>query len=337
MNKTAEKLLDAHVAHELAQLKGKKLKKNINRDVDLVWKWMERTSVLKIANKDSVKEFLDRNVKSKETPEGLKHFIEDLLNYLYIIYKEDKTKLTSIVEKDHFDNIVDEIAEQKELRDKIIERAVGNPFYAEVITNTLFNGIKSFTSSDDGVAKKVPGASSFLKFGQGILNSAIPNLEETIDKNVKKFISTNARKIIGQSERYIKEQLDEARIKEFAGEVWNKMEGISVGNIVDNIDSDDFEKGIKISDEVWTDLKSNEFFDGLVEDILDHFFTYHEESNIADVLTDLSIDTDLIKKEMLIGSDMVLSALNENGFLESFIKIRLKDFYDSDVVNDILG
>lgn len=81
----------------------------------------------------------------------------------------------------------------KDLRADLIKRAVNNPFYAEMISNTLYNGIKNFMNSEDGPASKITGSSLF-KIGSGLLGGALSGIEDGIDKNVKKFLKSNLQK-----------------------------------------------------------------------------------------------------------------------------------------------
>lgn len=324
----ANQLLEAHVQYELGLLKGKNLKKQVEDTVDAVWSWMEKEKVNSIMDKEKIISYLERNVKNKKTPKEVKKYSEDLSLKLLKEAKDDDSKLSEIVDKEFFDKVMKEISEQEELRNKLIEKAVGNPFYAEMITNTIYNAIKSF-SSEEGPAKKIPGASSFLKFGQGLLNQAMPDLEETIDRSVKKFINTNLQKFISQSEKYVKDHLDEDRIIEFGEKAYKKLEKIEVKDIAKNIKEKDVKKGVSVADEVFSDVKKLDFTKEVVELVIDHFIEYHEGYTIAKLLENMDMSKESITHEAVIAFEPIAESWLKQGTYEKWIRERLSGFYGS--------
>lgn len=334
MSKSSQ-LLDIHVNYELNLLKGDKLKSQITDAIDAVWIWMEKEKLNTILNKEKTIDYLDRNVKSKKTPKEVKNYTNALSIHLLKEAKKDDTKLSEIVDKDFFDKMVKEISEQEELRNKLIEKAVGNPFYAEMITNTIYNAIKSFTS-EEGVAKKIPGASSFLKFGQGLLSSAIPDLEETIDRNVKKFINTNLQKFVSQSEKYVKEHMDEDKIVEYGEKVYKKLNKIEVKDIAKEIKEKDIKKGVAISDDVINDIKGLDFTKKVVELVIDHFIEYHEDHTIAQFLEGMDMSKESITKEAIIAFEPIAESWLKQGTYETWIRVRLSGFYNSEEAKAII-
>lgn len=332
----SNQLLEAHVKYELDLFKGKNLKSQVSGAVNAVWSWMEKEKVNNILDKEKVVAYLERNVKNKKTPKEVKEYTTDLSLFLLKEAKKDETKLTEIIDKEFFDKVMEEISEQEELKNKLIEKAVGNPFYAEMITNTIYNAIKSFTS-EEGVAKKIPGASSFLKFGQGLINSAMPDLEETIDRNVKKFINTNLQKFVSQSEKYVKDHLDEDRIQEFGEKAYKKMGKIEVKDIAKEIKDKDIKKGVKVSDDVLSNLKKLDFTKRVVELVIDHFVEYHKDYTIAQLLENMDMSKESITHEAYLAFEPIAESWLKHGTFEKWIRERLSGFYGSDDAKAVLS
>ncbi len=94
------------------------------------------------------------------------------------------------------------------MREKIIKDIVQNPFYGEMIADTLYDGIKSF-AAQSGPSNETVGGSLF-NLGKGILGAALSGVSDTIDKNIKKFIADNLQKSIAK-ESYLYKSKKEVR------------------------------------------------------------------------------------------------------------------------------
>ena len=336
MNAKAEKLLDAHVAFEMEQLKEENFKAALEKEVKVVWKWLGKKKFGEIVKKKDIKDFLERNVKDQDIPEAWDEYLASVNKVAIKYLKKDETKLGTLIKKDDFEALVDQLVENEKLREELIGKAVGNPLYAELLTNILYNGIKSFTSSEDGMTGKIPGASSFLKFGQGMLKSAMPDLEDNIDKSVRKFIESNIKKSIKTSEKFLRENLNEKNLKLIARQGYGKMKGTEVKELMKHIKAKDVNKMIPTTNKITKNFRDSDFVKNFVDMVLDHLEDYTEEKTVKKVLEDLEITKKKVIREAHIISYPIVEQLVKDGLIEERIRERLKKFYSSEATEKIL-
>ncbi len=330
MNAKLEKLLDAHVAFEMEQLKEENFKSALEKEIKVVWKWLGKKQFGEIIKKKDVKDFLERNIKGQDIPEAWDEYLASVNSKAIKYLKKDETKLGSLIKKDDFEAVVDQLVENEELREELIGKAVGNPLYAELLTNILYNGIKSFTSSEDGMTGKIPGASSFLKFGQGMLKSAMPDLEGNIDKSVRSFIESNIKKSIKTSEKFLRDNLNENNLKLIARQGYGKMKETEVKDLMKHVKAKDINKMIPTTNKISSNLRDSDFVSNFVDMILDHLEDYTSEKSVKKVLEDLDITKKKVIREAHIMAYPIVEQLIKDGILEERVRERLKKFYGSE-------
>ena len=184
MKAEIKKIYEAHVAFELDQFGKKHLKTNIKEDVAAVWKWLDTVKLNDVASVQSVIAFEDRNIKDRKLTKHQKEYIVDISNSIHELALKSKHTVADFLDEESFHEIADKIIAQKELRDKLIKDIVHNPFYGEMIADTLYDGIKSF-AAQSGPSNETVGGSLF-NLGKGILGAALSGVSDTIDKNIKK-------------------------------------------------------------------------------------------------------------------------------------------------------
>ncbi|MBK8674285.1 MAG: hypothetical protein IPN93_15300 [Bacteroidetes bacterium] len=325
-----KKILDAHVAFELQQWEGANLISGMNGEIDALWAHLTKKKVKDIVQKQTIMDALDRNLKEIKLTKEEKEYFIDLYGRFHKEALESEYAVKDYLSKKNFDKIVKKVVALKDLRADLIKRAVNNPFYAEMISNTLYNGIKNFMNSEDGPASKITGSSLF-KIGSGLLGGALSGIEDGIDKNVKKFLKSNLQKTLSQSESFMKEQLSDENIEKMASDAWDKLEDIEVSQMAKFISPKQATAFLPIIEDIWEELKKDGKVREIAEIAVDHFFEQNGDKKIPEFLQGLNIDREKIKVEASIIALPLIEKLKKEGFLEERIRTRLSKFYNSDV------
>ncbi len=329
MKAEIKKIYDAHVAFELEQFDKKHLKANIKEDVVALWKWLDTVKLDDVASVENVIAFEERNIKDRKLTKHQKEYIVDLSDSIHQLALKSKHTVSDFLSEESFNDIADKIIEQKELREKIIKDVVNNPFYGEMIADTLYDGIKSFAAQSGPTNETVGG--SLFNLGKGLLGAALSGVSDTIDKNIKKFISDNLQKSISKSEQTLKEKLSDAQLRKMAKTIWDKLEETKVKDIA---------KGVKLTDKdrtailhsvekaVHAALQTEPVAD-LNEHVLNHFFEHSGKKSIAQILEDNGITEKIAIKETEEFLIPYVEKAAKDGFLKERIEHRLGKFYST--------
>jgi hypothetical protein len=237
MKADIKKIYEAHVAFELEQFGKKHLKANMKEEITAAWKWLDTVKLNDVASVENVIAFEERNIKDRKLTKHQKEYIIDLSESIHQLALKSKHTVSDFLNEESFNDIADKLIEQKEIRNKLIKDIVNNPFYGEMIADTLYDGIKSF-AAQSGPSNETVGGSLF-NLGKGILGAALSGVSDTIDKNIKKFISENLQKSIAKSEQTLKDKLSDAQLRKMAKNIWDKLEDTKVKDLA---------KGVKLTD-----------------------------------------------------------------------------------------
>ena len=327
MKAEIKSIYEAHVAFELQQFDKKHIKNNIKEEITAVWKWLATVKLKEVSSVEDVIAFEERNIKDRKLTKHQKEYLVDLSESIHELALKSKHTVSDFLDKEAFDDIADRVIEQKELRERIIKDMVHNPFYGEMIADTLYEGIKSF-AAQSGPSNETVGGSLF-NLGKGLLGAALSGVSDTIDKNIKKFIADNLQKSISKSEETLKEKLNDHQLKKMAKGIWNKLEDTKVKDLA---------KGVKISTKDRTAIANtiekalhtaiqSEAVEVLNEHVLQHFFEHSNEKSIVQILE----DNDITEKVVIKESEALLLPYFEkataDGFLKERIEARLSKFY----------
>jgi len=327
MKADIQKIYEAHVAFELEQFDKKHLKANIKEEIIAAWKWLESVKLHEVASVDKVIAFQERNIKDRKLTKHQKEYLVELSESIHQLALKSKHTVADFLSEESFNDIADKVIEQKEIRERIIKDIVHNPFYGEMIADTLYDGIKSF-AAQSGPSNETVGGSLF-NLGKGILGAALSGVSDTIDKNIKKFIADNLQKSIAKSEQTLKDKLNDAQLRKMARGIWAKLEETDVKQLA---------KGVKLTEKDRTALLhaaekavhaalQSEPVAELNEHVLNHFFEHSGKKSIAQILEDNAITEKIAIKEAEEFLIPYVEKALKDGFLQERIEARLSKFY----------
>ncbi|MCB0501949.1 MAG: hypothetical protein KDD32_04660 [Bacteroidetes bacterium] len=333
MNTKTKDLFEAHVAFTLSELTGDQLKQTIESETVFIWEQLAKIKLDEVITKEEIIDFQKRNFDHRDkVAEPVKAYAKSLRNAVIDYLKTNDTKLKDVVDHGSYKKMVNEIAGLTDIRKQLIHSAVSNPLYGEVLANILSNGIKSFTS-EEGLAGKIPGASSLFKMGGGILSG----LSDSLDKNVRKFVTENIPKLTAQSEGYINSLIDERKVREIGEKIWDKGNEKSIGYGIGKIDVEQFEDFEPIIESMVNHFLKSDYANEINAFVIDHFLKENGQKSLQLLLTDIEITKEDVTRESVEFFSKVGAQALSDGSLETRVRLHLSKFYESDVVGKILS
>lgn len=329
MKADIKKIYEAHVAFELEQFDKKHLKASIKEEISAVWKWLDTVKLNDVSSVQKVIDFEERNIVGRKLTKHQKEYIVDISNSIHELALKSKHTVADFIDEDSFNDVADKVIAQKEIREKIISDVVKNPFYGEMIADTLYDGIKSF-AAQSGPSNETVGGSLF-NIGKGLLGAALSGVSDTIDKNIKKFISDNLQKSLVKNEQMLKDKLSDAKLRVMAKTIWEKLEDTKVKDLAKGVKLTDHDRNeILISTEKAISIAlQSEPVKELNEHVLNHFFDHSGKKSIAQILEDNGITEKIAIKESEEFIVPFLEKSNKDGFLKERIEARLSKFYST--------
>ncbi len=343
MNPTAKKLLDAQVAYTVKLLSGVQIKKNIGEEAAIIYQWTAQQNLSDIFSHDRVKAFAERLLNEAEVTEATKAYAESLIKAVLEDIAEEDIEIDDLISKSTWDRIAEKVVEQRELREQIVKRLTRNKAYGEMLSEIIYNSIKSFLQQNpfgsSGRGRDDRGIGGLFNVGKSILGSALSGVEESIDKNVKKFLSDNINKTLRDSEKIILARLTDHNIRKISNKLWDKLDDLNFKEIAERTKK--YTSGGKdttsdIVSSVLLEVKDSKAFKHISGFILNHFYETYGDQPIQMLFDELLITEEKVVRESVNIAEDILNQMNKTGFLEERARVHYSRFYESEEVQKIL-
>lgn len=330
MQPKAQQLLDAHVAYTLSQLSGEQLKTTIQREAAAAYQWVASEKLSDIAPKEKVKAILERYLEEASVTDATQAYFESLYRSVLDYVAKEDIEIDDLISEDTWKRIVEKVIEQKDLRSELIHRLVSNKFYGEMLSEILYNSIKSFLQQSGPSTDK--GLGGLFNVGKGILGAALSGMEDTIDKNVKKFLSENINKTIRDSEKILQSRLTDANIRKGAEKLWDVLDDLNFKELAEKAkkySSQGKESLGDLSTAVIHDVRDSKALRQIGDVVLNHFYQEYGDQPLSVIMNNLLITEDKVVREVTLASETIVGRMHATGFLEKRVREILSGFYSS--------
>jgi hypothetical protein len=330
-------MLDAHVRFELERYAGESLRDTVQEEISALFEWFGTVKLNAVATEAQVIDWLQRNIVSAPISDAALDSIQESVQVAFEFLQEDQTKLEDLVPRALFDRAAANVARMDSLRREITRQVVSSSVYTMLISDVLYHGIKGFILTENALARKIPGASSLVRFGQSALNSAAPQMEKNIDKQLIAFIHDNIQDTLRESERFLDSALNEKTMAKVANELWEANAQTTVAQLAGYADSRSVAGAVDMIKDFWLHFRATPFFQELVEQIVHNFFLRYGRKDIRTVLGEVGIDQEMIVQGLYVLVQPLVQHAIESGYLEARIRCRLSAFYDSYSHTQLVG
>jgi hypothetical protein len=268
---------------------------------------------------------------------GLPELVRGVANDLYAAPVIDETRIQDVLPEAHFIDMLDKALEFESLRSKLVHAVLASPFYKTFASDLLYRGIRDYVTTQGEVANKIPGAGSMMKLGKSVLARAKPDLENSMEQGLRKYI---ARTIEGTSERsadLFLAKLDSETLRGMGMEIWQDIKRLPLRALRDDITQTDIEDLFVLGYAYWGDLRNTKVFGGLLDAGIESFFSQYNDQTLATLLDDLGVTEEMMVTEAMRYAPPVIKTLKKKKMLRPLIEHELADFYASPAVAKILG
>ena len=332
-NNEAINEFEAHVRFELDSLQGEGLRQTIHEEVTALFEFFGEKCLDDFTSAEMIIDFFQRNVIERPIPDEIPDFIAECANKIQECFYNDDTILEEVISKELYDEFVQNILGMEDLRNEVINHVVSSTIFSMLITETLYGGIKAFAVSENLIMKKVPGASSLMNVGKGLLNKTTFGLSDNIaghiDVQIKKFVSTNIENHLQKSEQFLIDAFDEEMIIKSGEEIWlkaGKYDSHDLAGFIDKGHIDSIAQNVR---DFWSDFRQTDIFSKISKTLIEYFFQKYGEKLISHLLEDIGITSEMIINELEKTALPVLENEIVQSYLEERVRDRLQRYYNT--------
>ncbi|PCM43875.1 hypothetical protein CPA50_14285 [Marinobacter sp. ANT_B65] len=333
----ASRLLELHVKHELASLKGAKLRKFLRQEASELFDYAGNISLNRIASENQVMETVQRVVVDMELNAGVPELAGEMAARVLNAPVQATTALQDILTRDQAAAFVEEMLELRQQREQLISEIMTHPVYQELVSNVVYQGVVNYLYEDNLIAKSVPGVGSMMKFGKRMANKAVPGLDETFERRLKAWLSDSLPGLITRSEQFLQRALSDDEVRDTAMATWVAMEDRTLADLQEGLGEVQLQEFVALGYEFWLRFRKTDYFTGCARAVVMHLFEKYGDRPLADLLGALGITREMILSEVDAWAIPVIDVLREEGYLEALVRRRLSAFYNSAAVRKIFA
>ena len=326
----AKALLDAHVQFILDQLEGAPLKALVGRELDALLTASEKLTLNEAVTRAMIKDTALTYAADLELHGAIPELVGDVARALYAHKIQTKTHLKDLLSDEHFENILDKVLELKTARRQLVHAAVGNPLYADVAADLIYNGVKGYLN-ENPLTRNIPGMSSMMKLGGSVMGGA------RMEENLKGYIRSSIKPILRQSEHFLLDTLDDDRLRDTALAVWKRLKMHKLSEVRESIQSEDIEDFFVIAYEYWRELRKTPYYREMIGTGIDAFFDKYGDVSLGELLEEMGMTREILLGEAMRFAPHVLQVLKKKKLLEPAIRRNLEGFYQSAAAQTLLN
>ncbi|WP_303289060.1 hypothetical protein [Marinobacter sp. SS5-14b] len=332
----ADTLFEAHVKHEMASLKGAKLRKFLEAEVDELLKHAETVPLEQLVSSEQVMGVIRRIVIDMELDAGIPELAAEMATEVMSAPVQADTTLGEILSRDQASAFIEEALELRQQRERIIAGIMAHPVYQELVSNVVYHGLVNYLYEDNLLTRSVPGVGSMMKFGKKMANKAVPGLDETFERRIKAWLSDSLPGLITRSEQFLHKALTDDELRDSVMAAWVTLEGSTISELKDGLGDVELQEFVVLGYDFWLHFRETAYFEGCAQAAVEHLYAKYGSKPVIALLQDVGVTREVIVTELAELALPVVDVLREEGYVEALLRRRLGAFYRSAAVKKLL-
>jgi len=341
MSKTAPSLVDtlfeAHVKHEVAALKGAKLKKFLEQEVDELLGYAEKVPLGRLISPEQVMGVIKRIAVNMELDAGIPELAAEMAAEVLKAPVQADTTLGEILSREQASGFIEEALELRQQRERIISEIMAHPVYQELVSNVVYHGLVNYLYEDNLITRSVPGVGSVMKFGKKMANKAVPGLDETFERRIKAWLAESLPGLIVRSEQFLHRALTDDELRDSVMAAWVSLENQTIAELQDGLDEVELQEFVVLGYDFWLNFRKTAYFEGCARAVVEHLFAKYGDRPVMDLLNDIGVTREVIVTEIAELGLPIIDVLHKEGYMEALVRRRLGSFYKSAAAKKLLA
>lgn len=341
MSKTAPSLVDtlfeAHVKHEVAALKGAKLKKFLEQEVDELLGYAEKVPLGRLISPEQVMGVIKRIAMDMELDAGIPELAAEMAAEVLKAPVQADTTLGEILSREQASGFIEEALELRQQRERIISEIMAHPVYQELVSNVVYHGLVNYLYEDNLITRSVPGVGSVMKFGKKMANKAVPGLDETFERRIKAWLAESLPGLIVRSEQFLHRALTDDELRDSVMAAWVSLENQTIAKLQDGLGEVELQEFVVLGYDFWLNFRKTAYFEGCARAVVEHLFAKYGDRPVMDLLNDIGVTREVIVTEIAELGLPIIDVLHKEGYVEALVRRRLGSFYKSAAAKKLLA
>jgi hypothetical protein len=334
---TADRLLDAHVAHVLAALAGERLDRSVHAIVEELWAAASRTRLDEVVTAEDVTRVVAHVLATVPGSVTASTMLEAWTD-VALDGPPVETTPQDLLDRDLVAALLGEVLAAREVVTDggRLDRLAESPAVGALASRFISRVVMEAVQANRAVAERIPGVGSVLSFG----TSAASKVAGVADRPLQAMGDTAGKGAAIAARRLNKvvlETLDDPVFAAAVMEVWDLAAGEPLGAVEDEVRRAGLHRIVGLVQEAVVGAAATPQAEAAVAAAVDAFLAVYGEHPVTTLVEELGMERDVVLAEAQALAPRVVGALQSDGTLEAAIRARLQPFYASAAVAAILA
>jgi hypothetical protein len=318
----AEKLLGAHVAYEIARLRGASLERVIDERVRDLFGWFEELPLADAVRQEDVLAIAQRYALELRLSGGISELAGEIARLVAKSPANAEAFVGDVVSSQSFEEFSEKIAGLDDLRGEIISLVARSEAVGVVTARVMAHVLTDLLRRASTPASVGPVAR--------LLDRLLPALERRAAALFGRTLDDYRGTFAGQIEHHLRVILDGDALHELAEELWLHISRLRLSEALGYLGEKDLEDFVVLCFEFWLRLRKTPYMRGILATAIGYFYEKYGEESVADVISDMGVSAEMLANELKLLLVPLADQAIESGFLERQLRLHLQDFYASE-------
>lgn len=328
MNGPLDRLLDAHVRHELEQWQGQALAHTISLHVSALFRWFETVQLEQAVTRAQVEGVIARYVIELRVSGGITELTGELSRLVLGSHGTLETRVDGILTPQSYEDFADKIVSLEGVRRELIALVAHSGTFASIHARLLARSLL------DWLAPNLPLDRGALLAGAAELaeqlgERLIAPLERRVAGLMREYLARHRERLTQDIEKRLLDVLSPEQLRSLLDELWDGVAGMPLARVFELIGEQDLEDFVVLVHEFWLRYRKSAFFRRISHEMVAHFFDKYGRESLASVIDDMGVTEQMVSQELIGFLRPLLSHAAESGALERALRARLGAFYGS--------
>lgn len=333
----AERLLDAHVAHELASLTGDDGAQVLVAEVLAALAGLDDVPVGELVDADEVTATVVAGIERVGGSAAVAAVVTELVPALHGLDAAEEHLLGDVVDRTHVEALVDVLAGSSGLRTAVLDRLGRSPTLAVLSMRFVQALLGEAVEQNRKRAEKLPGMRSALKVGDFAARQAKGLAPRQLEQAIGGAADRGAQVAMERVSRALVETLDEDLVRVAVLELWDLHAAEPVAGLRAYLTAEEAEQVAGVGHAGWLDARTTPMVAAVAAAAVRGFLDRWGTSTVGELRAALGLDDDWLAAAVGRHAPRAVAALHDHGVLEVLVRRRLADFYASPAARAVLG
>ena len=329
MNEALERMLQAHVRHELAQLQGEQLTAGVERAVAKLFAWAQTVTLDEVATPERIHAVIERYVIELRVSGGITELTGELSHLVLQSRSSTNTRVDQILAPASYADFADKLVGLDGVRRVLIDKLAHSVTFSAINARLMARGLLDLLTPE---LLRRPGR---LKAGLSALweplsRSFNPGIEQRLADLLVQYLEQHRESVVQDVEKRLLHVLQPDSVRLLLDEVWDGVAAMPLSEAFAILGEQDLEDLVVLVHEFWLRYRKSDFFREISQEMVEHFFQKYGQQTLALLVDDMGVSEAMVSAELSDFLQPVLQHAARSGALEQALREKLSDFYESD-------